>query len=304
MTRDGIGQISLFELELLGELGSHASLRSLGRAKHLEPPHLSKILAKLEIKLKATVIKRSPKGYLLTPQGLRLVKIAREMLPYRDALTDGNLPETDDVPQMLTVAAARFVASHLLAPAVEKLRAKDPKLRFRLIDMAPDEIEQAALKSACELLVSIGEPTLTRAWETSRVGYLSWGLYAARRHPIGTAVKESVVAGYPFLVPTYWKGNGFEKGEDGCPLSWRKRKHGDESSSVITAVEILRHSPDQLLFAPRVVMKQPVATGDLKEIRVAEWEKIERPIYLSLRGDAVNKPLEKRLLVALGDQLT
>ncbi len=301
--RDGIGQISLFELELLSDLGSHSSLRSLGRAKHLEPPHLSKILGKLEKKLKATLIKRSPKGFFLTPQGLRLVKIAREMLPYRDALTEGSLPQTAEAPILLTVAAARFVASHLIAPAVETLRAKDHALRFRLIDMAPDEVEQAALKSVCELLVSIGEPTLTRAWETSRVGHLSWALYASRRHPIGASVKESAVAAYPFLVPTYWKGSGFEKGEDGCPLPWRKRKAGDESSSVITAVELLRNSPDQLLFAPRLVVKHALASGDIKEVRVSEWDRVERPIYLSLRGDAISKSLEKRLLSALATQL-
>lgn len=301
--QDGIGQISLFELELISDLGSHPSLRSLGRQKNLEPPHLSKIIGRLEKKLQTTLIKRSPKGILLTPQGLRLVQIAREMAPLREALLQRNFPEQLVVPPLVTVAAARFVASHLMAPVLEVIRAKTPGLRFRLLDMAPDEVEPAAIKSACEVVITIGEPSLTKAWETVKVGNLSWGLYASNRHPLSKNAHEEAVSAYPFLVPTYWKHDGFEKGEDGCPLPWKQRKQGDESSSVLTAVEVLRNSPDQLLFAPRIVITRHAQGASFKEIRVANWKRVERPIYLSLKADVVSKNLEKRLLSGLSGQL-
>lgn len=303
MAVDGIGQISLFELELLSELGSHPSLRSLGRQKHLEPPHLSKILSRLESKLQVNLLKRSPKGILLTPEGLRLVKVAREMIPLREALLDRGKTELEAPQELITVGAPRFVASHLVSPTLEGLRLRNASLRFRLLDMAPDEVEAAALKSACEVVVTIGEPSLTKSWDVTKVGSLSWGLYASRRHPLSTNAREKEVGRYPFLVPTYWKRDGFEKGEDGCPLGWPHRIAGDETSSVLTAVEVLRNSPDQLLFAPRVVVKAQLGTGDFKEIRVVEWARVDRPVYVAVRSDLVAQNFLKRLLTGLSAQL-
>ena len=135
------------------------------------------------------------------------------------------------------------------------------------------------------------------------MGSLSWGLYASRRHPLSTSARETEVQDYPFLVPTYWKRDGFEKGEDGCPLSWSQRISGDETSSVLTAVEVLRNSPDQLLFAPRVVVKGQLSTGDFKEIRVGEWARVDRPVYVAVRSDLVTQNFLKRLLTGLSAQL-
>lgn len=293
-----LGEVSLFELEILRDLGHHHSLRALGRAKRLEPPHLSKILSRLEAKLACPLVKRSPKGFLLTPEGLRLVKQAREIL----ALAEGLAPGVDTevgAPVTLTVAASRFVAVSLLAPLLEPLRSGKHVDHFRLIDMAPDEVTSAAMLSACEVVVTVGEPTLTRAWATTKVGALRWGLFASRRHPLAARVTEDALRPYPFIVPTYWKAGIFETGDDYCPMPWRSRRRGDEASSVLLALEILQRSPEQLLFGPRLVMRSRLARRELREIQVPAWGRVEKPLYLSVKSAVVSKRIEERLLANL-----
>lgn len=289
-------RVTLFELEILGELAQHDSLRSLCRAKQLDAPHLSKILARTEKKLGIAVLKRSPKGYLLTPEGQRVVHFARE-ISRASAVLKG--APTESPLRTLTIAAPRFVAACLVAPALEAIRSRLKGVRFRLLDVAPDEVASAAVSSAAELLVTVGTVDLPRTWEARDVGTLSWGLYASRRHPLPVRVTGKQAAEYPFVVPTYWSGKAFDAGNDHCPLPWSQRRRGDESSSILTAVEIVRRSAEQLVFAPRIVMEEFRDAQGLRRIHVSDWEPVTRPVTLYAHADRVAAPFFEALHGAL-----
>lgn len=280
-------QVTLFELEILGELGQHTSLRSLSRAKKLEPPHLSKILARAEKKLGLALLKRSPSGYLLTPDGQRVVRFAREMLRTSESWL------APEVPEPITVAAPRFVAAHVVAPALEALR-QDGR-RFRLLDMAPDEVATAAAASAAEVVVSVGDVDLPRTWVPRPLGKLRWALYVPESHPLGSRATVEEVSQHPFVVPTYWSGKGFEAGDDYCPLPWSRRRRGDETSSIITALEIVRRSDTQMVFAPSLVMRATSTLGQMREVRVEGWDRVVRRVTLWLRSDRVRARFADRL---------
>lgn len=298
----GHRDITLFELEILRDLGQHPSLRSLGRSKGLEAPHLSKIIHRLEKKLKLSVVKRSPKGFLLTPDGIRLVKQARDILGLAEGLTQSKNVSPAPVPT-LTVAATRFVAAFVLAPSLVQMRRAGLAGHFRLIDMAPDELAEAAVLAACEVVVTVGVPPLTRAWESVVIGKMGWGCFASRRHPLASRVSPNEALEYPFVVPAYWKSGRFETGNDYCPVAWSARRRGDESSSILTAIEIARLSSDQLLFAPRVAVQRHIAGGELREIWVAGWDVVEKEVVLSVKSDVIPKRLERSLVSALRSQL-
>lgn len=298
----GHRDITLFELEILRDLRSHPSLRSLSRAKGIEPPHLSKVISRIEKKLGLSVVKRSPKGFLLTPDGLGLVARAGEIVGLAEGLTGEQRSSAER--RTVTIAAARFVAACLVAPCLEALRGRPPDAgdgrRFRLIDMSPDEVASAAVLSACEAVVTVGEPALTRAWESTVVGRARWGLYCASGHPLPSRASAARVLGYSFVVPAYWKGLGFETGNDYCPVPWALRRRGDESSSILTAVEIARRSEDQILFAPRVAVRRELDSGTLREVSVAGWPRVEKDVVLSVKMEAVSQRLRRDLVEALG----
>jgi len=72
---------------------------------------------------------------------------------------------------------------------------------------------------------------------------------------------------------------------------------------ILTALEIVERSAEQIVFAPRLVMKPGVKGHGLREIRVAGWGRVERPVYLSVRSDLVSKRLEANLSDVLARRL-
>jgi DNA-binding transcriptional LysR family regulator len=295
--------ITLVELEILWELSQQGSLRSLGRAKGLQASHVSKILSRIEKKLGTSVVQRSAKGIVLTPDGIRLVSVARTVVENARELSPQTETGASTCAPLVTVAAARFIASGLLAPALDAVRERGSIFRFRLLDMSPDQIAPATFKSVCEIAVVVGTPNLSAAWETKKLGLLSWGLFASRFHPLTGVASQREVLVYPFVVPNYWTGDGFETGNDSCPVPWEKRVRGDETSAISAGLEIIRQSPRQLVFAPRLVASPFALRGELKEIQVREWPRVTRPVSLAVRADRVSQALYRNLTAELKQRL-
>lgn len=296
--------LTLFEIDILSTFADHSSLRAVCRARKLEAPHASKILYRLERKLGRKLLVRSPKGYHLTPDGIRAVASARKMTQTFPELIDRESMTAETAEPFMSIAAPRFVGAYIMAPVLHRMQLVGLKSRFRILDSSPDEIIAAAVKGICEIIISIGEPKLPRTWTTSRVGTMAWGLFSSVSNPLAKKTTELKVREKPFLVPTYWTGTAFEVGDDYCPLPWKKRKRGDETSSLMTAIEVLKLSPNQVLFGPkRVVLAQTHGLG-VKEIRVNGWPEVEKSLYLSVMSAAVNQKIHRLLLEKLGEELS
>lgn len=300
----GTQDITLVELALLNELSQQRSLRSLARRRGLQASHVSKVLHRLEKKLGTALVKRSPKGILLTPDGMRLVPIARAILENARGLVgrDSVAPISAAAP-LIGIAAPRFICSDLLAPLLGRVREKTTGYRFRLLDMAPDQIGPAAIKSACELTLTLSLPSLTPAWHVRKVGDLRWALFAGKDHPIGKNVDEAEALLYPFVVPNYWTGTTFEMGDDYCPVAWNQRQRGDETSAIASGIEIVRTSDRQLVFAPIAVARRFVLNGQLREIGVRKWPEVSKPVFLAAHSDRVPQSLFRGLLQELKSAL-
>lgn len=288
-------QITLFELEILSELAQHASLRALARAKHLDPPHLSKILARAEQKLGVALLKRSSSGYLLTPDGQRVVRFAREMLRTSEAFL------APAVAEPVTIAAPRFVVAHVVAPALGELvePERERARRFRLLDMAPDEVTTIATAQAADVVLTLGDTSLPQTWSRRTIGRLSWAMYVSADHPLRSQTTPEEVVEYPFVVPAYWNGRGFEAGSDYCPLPWSQRRRGDEASSIATALEIARRSKTQAVFAPDLVLRPFCADGTMRRVEVAGWAPVAKNVTLWVHADRVEHRFAARLERAL-----
>jgi DNA-binding transcriptional LysR family regulator len=157
------------------------------------------------------------------------------------------------------------------------------------------------LNGAFEIAVHIESLQWTKTWASRKLGPMAWGLYGRKGHPLALhkhAISEDEVAKYPFVVPTDWSTQGFTTGEDHCPLSWRERIKGHESSTAETAMEIVTFT-DQLTFIPEVLTRQAVASGQLREIVVPDWPRVQKDIYVSVRSDLISRQFLNALVEAL-----
>ncbi|MBY0370923.1 LysR family transcriptional regulator [bacterium] len=295
-------QLTLADLQVFSDLSQQGSLRALSRLKGCSPSQISKTLRRVERKLGTQLLQRSVNGMTLTPDGIQLLSVADRILEQARGLSPRGTPEQKE-PKLVSIAAPRFVASDLLAPLVARLKQEQRDYRFRLLDMSPDQLGVAAFRSACEVLITIDLPGLSRAWDSRKVGALPWNLYCHTSHPLGEHAEPLRVLGFPFIVPQYWTGERFEQGNDFCPIPWERRRKGEETSSISTALRLLENSTDALVFAPRVVAQPFVRAGKIREVTVNDWPTVSKPVYLSVRADRVDQRLHRALLQLLKREL-
>jgi DNA-binding transcriptional LysR family regulator len=294
--------LSLFELDLLSSLQTHESLRSIAAFRDLQAPHISKIISRIEEKVGTKLILRSPKGFILTPDGLRFSHVAANILTAAQDLTIPQDTSKKRRPTLISIATTGFIATNLIAPVLESWRQIQENTLFRLLAMNPDEIVSSGIV-ACDVLVSTSTPTLPKTWDIEDIGGITWGLFSSPFHPLSGTVSSADVKNYPFLVPTYWNGNGYEIGDDFCPLPWTQRYKGDEISNVHVGLEIVCSSPHQLIYAPKLAASQYLTRGDLKELKVQGWKDIDRILYVASRSDKISLKFKTQLIGSIRKKL-
>lgn len=296
--------ISLAELAIALSVVEAKAVRSAARSKNLKPSHVSKIVSRVEKQLGVQLLVRSPSGMVLTREGIAFRDAARELLVKAEGLSALKLGASSETPlPIMTLGAVAFLNKSLLAPSLGGLAREIGGVRFRLLELGPDQLLGAGLKGAVDAAVHIGTLAWTKLWTTKKVGDLAWGVYARAAHPVGAMASAAELAAYPFVVPMYWNGGEFSPGEDYCPLSWDERRKGHEVSSAEAALEVVRVT-DQLAFVPHVVARNLREFSEVLEVRVAEWDEVKRPVHLSVRSDRLKQAQMTKISRALQVKLS
>jgi DNA-binding transcriptional LysR family regulator len=293
MARDALPDLSLRDLALLVEVGNLGSVREAARRSSIEPANLSRVLKKIEERLGTKVFESGPKGVALTSQGQEIHSRASSIL----GLASGLRAQAGGERETLTFGCMSFLAAYLLPPALSEMNRTFPKISFRVLECAQDDLIKRGIEGSIQVALHAAEMEWTRSWETHAVGSLRYGLFAASSHPLahGGVTDESQVLAYPFVFPTLLTPQGYRVGTDRCPALFERRTRGDEASTAGVALQLLRYS-EQLCFLPEVVARQWVVSGDIAEIEVMEWPKVEGTLYLSARSDVVSKRFLERLI--------
>ena len=293
-----VKDISFFELEILVAVAQQRSLRATARSRHLQPSHVSKVLARLEEKLQTNIFVRSASGVVLTREGQGLREIAEKILAQAELLTSP-MRIQQQAARLLTIGAVGFLNKLIVAPCLPELtelRGEQAAVyRFRLLDMGPDELVPTGMRGALDLALHVGPLAWTKAWTTRRVGNMTWGLFCAQAHPLGRRPSVAALTAFPFVVPTYWQANEFLIGNDHCPLSWTERAKGHETSSAEAAVAVVK-ATEQLAFIPTIVAQPAIVAGDIRQVEIEGWRPFTAPLLLSVRSQAVPARLQQALL--------
>jgi DNA-binding transcriptional LysR family regulator len=196
------------------------------------------------------------------------------------------------------------LSSRLLPAVLDSACELRPNTRFRLVEFGHNQLVAHGLNGAFEMAVHIEPLEWTRTWSSHELGKIPWRLYGSSKHPLCKLkmVREADVLKHQFVMPTGWSSQGFVRGEDHCPAPWSARRPGHEATTAETALEIVSVT-SQLVFVPSILAERSLNHGIIKEIKVSEWEPVEKKIFLSVRDDLVPASLLKIVTELIRDRL-
>jgi DNA-binding transcriptional LysR family regulator len=257
-----IEDIKLREVELFLSLLKLKSVRELGRQQNMQPGQVSKWISGLERKIGSPLIERSASGVRPTARAIELLPLFENLQAVHHKLAGAQEKKETNY---YSFASSSFFSTHLV-PLVLKELKEDSKIR--MIDLAPTNFINAALRGAFEYCLHSQKLDWPQTWTTKEVGKLKWNLYARKKHPILKNPSMKNVLKYPFVTPVYWTPEGTLFGDDQCPIPLAKRMKGHETATA----EVVANRAELSLE----VIKMP-------------WKQIEKPVYLTVKNSTVKQ---------------
>ena len=141
----------------------------------LDHTTLSRRIAALEHALKARLFDRSPSGYTLTEQGLRLMPIAEEMERLSLGAEEMVGGSAANVSGTVRIGSPEGFGSYFLAPRIASLKERFPQLTPQLV--AAPAVFSLARREA-DVVVSVSRPPAGRLTVSKLIDY-DLALYAA-----------------------------------------------------------------------------------------------------------------------------
>jgi DNA-binding transcriptional LysR family regulator len=121
------------QLKAFLQTAQTGSLSAAARKLGLSQPTLSRQVAAIEQQMGVTLFERVGKAMVLTPTGLDLLEHARAMGSAAEALGMAASGRSQAVGGVVSVSATDAVATYLLPPIVQRLRAQEPGIVVEVI---------------------------------------------------------------------------------------------------------------------------------------------------------------------------
>jgi len=291
--------IELRDVRYFEVVAGHGNIGRAAEALGLSQPALSKSLQRLEESVKSKVLKRTPKGVELTPQGAALLAQARRL----SLTTNDVLHEIADLGEgrsgFLNIGGGPDTAQDILPAALGMLLQAAPKARCNITVHTYDKLLQAVRKGELDLVVSGLPATPPEDMVQIHLCDHEFGVYASahhrlarRRHvTLADLSHEEWALAATGLLPRRALTQMFEDHSLPAP-----------HVAVETAPTNLRlrivSSTDLLGFFWKGVVQQGPAGVRVRELRITDvtWR---RRVGITLRKDAYLSPIARRLFEIL-----
>lgn len=289
--------LTLYELDLLVSLARTRSIRELARRQQVPPSQISKAVKRLEHKAAAKLVERSVHGVVLTHEGLRILPIFNDILNRAEDLKQSVTDRARST--MIGIGSTSFLINHLLIPVLSVSEAA-AQMRFRFLEISPDQFTNAGLRNAFEIAFHFGKMDWPSTWHQEKIGDVRWSLCCGKNHPLAAkkTITEREVLKHRFIVPSYWTQEGFALGNDGCPIPIEKRLRGHETSTAEAGIALVR-ATDQLAFLPDLLIRSYLGVGEVRRLQVRGWDDVNRQLYLAVRSDLVSQKLFQEIASAV-----
>lgn len=298
-----LSDIRLKDLQIFREVSRTSSIRETARRFKVTSGQISKYIRSLEIRMGVRLFKRSPTGMLMTEAGTELVRAVEEILAGGQMMEQILAGQRKNANRTLAIAGTAFLTTYFTTPTVCKMKTEMKGVTFRFLDLPPDQLVSAGLRSAFELAVHYGKVSWPATWVTEHIGRTPWYLCARSHHAlIGRSQPLAQILEHAFVIPTYWTAEGLVRGDDNFPVSLAKRKLGFETATADAAIPILL-ATEQIAFLPSILIAPYVRQGKLSLVESRDVTVIEKDLYLSARSDAVPARLFDELLRGMRERL-
>jgi DNA-binding transcriptional LysR family regulator len=145
-------------LEVFVELARSASIRQAAHRLNLAPTAISRHIDQLEYYFRAKLIDRTPGGIVLTEAGRVLAQQAQGLV----SEAENTRTLIDDLRGLqrgqATISASGAVVSGLVAPALCRIHATHPRLRFHVDVASAGEVYAAVAEGVADLGITIFPP--------------------------------------------------------------------------------------------------------------------------------------------------
>ncbi|MBX9768113.1 MAG: LysR family transcriptional regulator [Bdellovibrionales bacterium] len=268
------------------------SIQKACRDLRLNPPNVSKILQKMEQKAGARLMVRDRAGVTLTPEGIRFLKTAEEILEIAPDLNMAlrTMPSRMKPQEVVSVGSLSFVCNRLISHSLAEWNQQKPEYRFRVVEFTHNKLVEYSHQEAFDVAVHIEPLSWPRKWTSEKVGEFQWGLFGRKGHPLGLLAKSEDVARYPFVIPTGWseKDSTFSIGNDQCPMPINRRIIGSEATTAETALEIIQSVP-HLVYTPVFAAARMVESGRIQRIEVQDWPEVIKTLYITANSERMKR---------------
>ena len=304
-----LGDFRLRDFEIFLAAAQLRSFRLAARSLRIEPSQVSRATKAFEKRIQKKLFLRSAAGVSLTPAGVRFQQIAQKILNQSIYLKEASqvLPLE---PTFYGIASANYLVQNLLPECLVELERKRPGIRFRLIELFPDEMLLPGLRGAFDICLHAGPIDWPGSWHSQTVGSIEWGFFVNAQHPLVKDLKktskvcdEEMLKDFPFVTPFDFSiVDGFRFRDDKSPITLFSRRSGYELQRADVAIEIIKRTT-QIAHLPSIVSLKYLENGTLKYLQLAKTPPVQVPLILSVQASTVSSKTTRLLFEILKTHL-
>lgn len=260
-----IDDIKLSELVTFVHAARSRSLSAAARVLEVTPSQVSKSLARLESRLRTTLVTRTARGIELTEHGRELLPRVLELSGLLRSLGSSAKPK-----HVLTTAAPSYLALTVMTQLATSL----PEYLWRVTEQSPAFIRASLPDRAIDFALLPGSERAPSGWTSDQIGTFVSGVLArpSFAKQIGKLpTTPARIAELPFVMPLRQSTLSVIPSDDGCPIPVSERKVGSEAQTIVVGMEIACTS-DQIIFGPLLAAARYIKEGALCHIPVSGWD--------------------------------
>ena len=147
----GVRELDMRLFEYATEIFKKGSFTKAAASLHIAQPSLSQQIKKLESELGFPLFYRNREGVSPTPQGMRFIRKAQDILRSRDELLCEMRDQLEEMGTELSIGVPAVTGGYLLPPLLKAFLKKHPNVQVQLIEDSPAALEKMTENGAVDL---------------------------------------------------------------------------------------------------------------------------------------------------------
>ncbi|NLY75773.1 MAG: LysR family transcriptional regulator [Firmicutes bacterium] len=272
--------MELSQLRTFCLAATEKSFSKAAQKLHLTQPAVTLQIKNLEAEIGEALFERLGRSIILTPAGETLLSFAQPLLNLADQALD-TVRQFTNQRGRLTIGAGSTTTIYRLPDLLQQYHRACPQVEIRIRNGDSELISGLVSENAVDLglVTTINNlPTFIRTIPLFKDGI--W-LVAPPNYP--SQITPSRLAAESLIL--YRAGSGFRRYLEDQFHKYRFTPRVTMELESIEATIRLVRSGLGLAFLPEIAVKEELANGLLKTVKVKGWNQMSRQTYLILRQD-------------------